>query len=291
MERDLQFWMFYNSDRIGQDFYIEEFGYGVCIPKYLFAETRQNNLLQIVFNGKAHVSVGKMKPFTVSKGEAFYLPANIPHWYESDKDFPTERAWISWSGEYSPSLEKNLNVQGNPYLIKIKDLNAVKKSFLSLKNSRDGTETSLLNVYSCFFRILSNCVKTSHRSDTYTSEQLLVNDITKYINENIPNVLTVKDIADRFGYHPSSLFRKFKNITGTSLKDYILHCKMSLAKSLICETDFPIDEIVMRCGYQNTAALNALFLRHSYTSLAKYVKEHRTPPSHKKQKVEADRNS
>ena len=136
MEHDLQFWMFYNSDRIGQDFYIEEFGYGVCIPKYLFAETRQNNLLQIVFNGKAHVSVGKMKPFTVSKGEAFYLPANIPHWYESDKDFPTERAWISWSGEYSPSLEKNLNVQGNPYLIKIKDLNAVKKSFLSLKNSR-----------------------------------------------------------------------------------------------------------------------------------------------------------
>ena len=97
--KELPFWIFYNPYQIGHDFYIEEFGYGVCTPKWIFAETRKNNLLQIVFDGIAHVSVGQCKPFVVREGEAFYLPANVSHWYEADEKFPTTRAWISWSGE------------------------------------------------------------------------------------------------------------------------------------------------------------------------------------------------
>ena len=49
-----------------------------------------------------------------------------------------------------------------------------------------------------------------------------------------------------------------------SVKDYILHRRLALAKALICESTLSVDEIVTRCGYLNRAALNALFLRHSY---------------------------
>ena len=43
--KELPFWIFYNPYQIGHDFYIEEFGYGVCTPKWIFAEKQKNNLL------------------------------------------------------------------------------------------------------------------------------------------------------------------------------------------------------------------------------------------------------
>lgn len=275
-DKNLRFWIFYNPNHIGHDFYVEETGYGICTPKWRFTETRKNHLLQIVYDGIGTVCIGDGKPFTVQKGEAFFLPAGIPHWYESDAVFPTTRAWISWSGEYADFFTQKFNIKDNPYLLHVKDLNAVKKCFTTLRNSRDNADTSLLNIYSCFFEILANCIKaTPPRKSTESRDKLLVNNITKYIDDNLATRLTVNSIAFYFGYHPSSLFRKFKNITGFSLKEYILHRKIALAKSLICETTLPIDEIILRCGYENQAALNALFIRHSYTTLAKYIKEQR----------------
>lgn len=274
--KELPFWIFYNPNQIGHDFYIEEFGYGVCTPKWIFAETRKNNLLQIVFDGIAHVSVGQSKPFVVREGEAFYLPANVPHWYEADEKFPTTRAWISWSGECTSFFENKFNRGANPYLLKVRDLDAVKKTFRSLQEKRDHTDPSLLQIYSGFYEILSYCVHdTAALNNTDSQERLLVNDVMKYIDDNLSDQLTIQSIAFSFGYHPSSLFRKFKKLTGMSVKGYILHRRLALAKALICESTLSVDEIVTRCGYLNQAALNSLFLRHSYASLTKYVKEHR----------------
>ena len=268
--------MFYNPDSIGHDIYVEEFGYGVCTPGHIFSETRKNYLLQIVFDGIAHVTVGDRKPFSVSKGSAFFLPANVFHSYKSDETFPTTRAWISWSGELSAHFETQLNTGTNPYFLKVHDLDSVIEFFCKLQNSRDRSEASLTSIYSCFYGILSNCMNpTSALPNVKTKEKLLINDIIEYIDQNITNPLTVSDISRIFGYDTSSLFRKFKHHTGLSPKEYIQHRRIALAKGLICETDLPIDEIITRCGYDNKASLNMLFLRSENISLMKYFTEHR----------------
>ena len=275
-EYNLPFWIFYNPDSIGHDIYVEEFGYGVCTPGHIFSETRKNYLLQIVFDGIAHVTVGDRKPFSVSKGSAFFLPANVFHSYKSDETFPTTRAWISWSGELSAHFETQLNTGTNPYFLKVHDLDSVIEFFCKLQNSRDRSEASLTSIYSCFYGILSNCMNpTSALPKVKTKEKLLINDIIEYIDQNITNPLTVSDISQIFGYDTSSLFRKFKHHTGLSPKEYIQHRRIALAKGLICETDLPIDEIITRCGYDNKASLNMMFLRSENISLMKYFTEHR----------------
>lgn len=274
---DLPFWQFYNPDFFGHDIYVEEFGYGVCTPGWIFSETRKNHLLQFVFDGISHVTVGDDKTFVVDKGSAFYLPPNVPHSYLSDIAKPTTRAWISWSGEMASQITQNFQTFSSPYHIQVLNLNDILKQFQKLYNMRVQSTVSSTMIYSCFYRILSNCMSpTIPTSRAQVKNELLFEDIIHYVDNNIMSTISVADISHLFGYDASSIYRKFKQHTGMSLKEYIQHRRIALAMGLICETDLSLNEIAIRCGYNDKAALNMLFLRQKNISLAQYVAEHRT---------------
>lgn len=284
-QNKLAFWMCYNPDKFGTDIYVDEFGYGQCTPGYIFGETRKNYLLQFVFDGIAHVNVGNTR-FSVKPGEAFLLPPNIPHSYEADKVVSTERAWISWTGEYASEIVQNFVTLSCPCHIRAASLDKVKEHFLLLQQSRDGSALSVAAIYQHFYGLISLCMKTEPRTTQTESEDgTLVNEIIKWIDKNMHEPISVNDLSRLFDYDVSSIFRKFKKHVGLSPKEYIIQQRIALAKGLICQTDLSIDEIASRCGYLDKNTLNKLFIRHGNPSLSKYAEEHRprkrknaTPP-------------
>lgn len=274
-ERQLLFWMFYNPDKFGTDVYIEEFGCGECTPGYIFGETRKNYLLQFVFDGIAHVTVGNTK-FSVHKGEAFLLPPNIPHSYEADAVVSTKRAWISWSGEYAAELATKFVQLSCPYHIAVSSLSAVTEGFDRLQCARDRSAASIVSIYAAFYDIIARCTKAEHGLfGTQSEENVFVNDMIHWIEMHMHEPITVVDLSRRFGYDVSSIFRKFKKQVGLSPKEYIIQQRIALAKGLICQTDLSLDEVATRCGYLDKNTLNKLFIRHGNPSLSKYAAEHR----------------
>lgn len=273
--KELPFWIFYNPDKIGTDIYIDEFGFGVCVPGYTFGETRKNYLLQFVCDGIAHVTVAG-ETFSVYKSEAFLLPPNIEHVYVSDYKQPTIRAWISWSGEHSQYLAEQMNTFNCPYHIKVDDLDSVFRYFEQLKESRDRSAASVSKIYAYFYGILSHCMRTeTPLSQSQLPEHLLIDDITKYLDQTMNGTPTIHELAERFNYDASTIYRKFKKYTGLSPKEYIIHQRIACAKGLIRTGDLSIDEIASRCGYLDRNTLNKLFVRHVGISLAKYAAMHR----------------
>ena len=271
----LPFWMFYNPDKFGTDIYVDEFGYGQCTSGYIFGETRKNYLLQFVYDGIAHVTVGNVN-FSVKKGEAFLLPPNIAHAYEADKIVSTERAWISWSGEYASAFTQNFVTASCPYHLHVSSLNEVKEHFACLRKLRDRSSLSLTGIYSHFYGLISLCSKAEPDVQKGVSnDSLLVNDIVHWLEENMQQSISVSDLSRHFGYDESSIFRKFKKHVGLSPKEYIIQQRIALAKGLICQTDLSLDKIATQCGYLDKNTLDKLFIRHGNPSLAKYAAEHR----------------
>lgn len=268
------FWIYFNSDNIGPDIHIEEFGFGLCFPGYTFTETRKNYLLEFVLDGMTHVTVGENDPFPVQKGEAFLLPPHIKHSYTDDKEITSARAWISWSGNSASYIADSLQTLNNPHHIKATNLNAVKSIFNKLQKSRTQATNLIIQRYAYFFDLISLCAKNDCVSAQTDSEELvLINDIMHYLDKNICDTPSVADLSAYFGYDASSIFRKFKKHTGLSPKEYILHQRLSLAKNLIRETSLPFDDIAARCGYISENSLNKLFMRHLNISLWQYAKE------------------
>ena len=277
-KKQLLFWMYYNPDKFGTDIYVDEFGRGQCTPGYIFGETRKNYLLQFVFDGIAHVTVGNTK-FSVKKGEAFLLPPNIPHSYEADNVVSTERAWISWSGEYAAAIAQNFVTLSCPYHVKVSSFNDVCEHFTRLQNLRDRSALSVAAIYQHFYGIVSLCMKAEPNAlQVFSEESVLVNEIIHWLEENMHQSVTISSLSRHFGYDASSIFRKFKEQVGLSPKEYIIQQRIALAKGLICQTELGLDEIAARCGYLDKSTLNKLFIRHGNPSLAKYAAEHRPPP-------------
>ena len=71
-----------------------------------------------------------------------------------------------------------------------------------------------------------------------------------YIQEHYnDNNLSLQLFADRFGLSAGYITRFFKNQTGIPLMNYLDQVRLQQARQLLEETNLPVYEIVMRCGY------------------------------------------
>lgn len=86
-------------------------------------------------------------------------------------------------------------------------------------------------------------------------------DIKKYLEENAVNNITLPDVAERFHMSLYYLSHSFKKITGYSIKQYLMLCRLSIARELLCSTDYNIIEIALRSGFSDHSNFTRYFLR------------------------------
>lgn len=93
------------------------------------------------------------------------------------------------------------------------------------------------------------------------NEKKLVEQIRKYVEDNLDQSLSVNDVAAALFMNGDYLSRLFKSETGTSLKEYILQRKMEGARMLLITTQLPVSVIASRLGYDNFSYFSQVYRR------------------------------
>lgn len=75
-----------------------------------------------------------------------------------------------------------------------------------------------------------------------------VNDIIRYINENIASDLSLDSISKKFYLSKYHLLREFKQYTGYTIHQYIHQKRLILAKSLL-KDGLSVTEVCTKCGF------------------------------------------
>lgn len=101
-----------------------------------------------------------------------------------------------------------------------------------------------------------------------------LNTIIDYIDKNITNKLTLKDVADNEGLSIYYLSHYIKRVMGISFQEYINLERLNLAIDLLLTTDKTITEISLESGFSNTRALNTIMQRVHNCSPTQYRKNH-----------------
>ena len=121
---------------------------------------------------------------------------------------------------------------------------------------------------------LSIVCNTMHRTEAI-EETVVVNevihDILSYINENFTLPLKLEGLARQFNVSVSFLSHEFVKCTGRSVYDYILHCRVMQAKSLI-NSACPLNEVAYRCGFNDYSSFLRTFTRMAGMSPSAYRK-------------------
>lgn len=85
--------------------------------------------------------------------------------------------------------------------------------------------------------------------------------VIELINANFP-IVEYEEIAKNSGMALSSFRRKFKNLSGISLHQFLIQEKISKARNLIQESDLPLKIIAEKCGYQDIFQFTKQFKKY-----------------------------
>jgi len=97
-----------------------------------------------------------------------------------------------------------------------------------------------------------------------------IQNAMNYIDERFTDPLSLKEIADVANMSPSYFSQIFKSINGFSAWDYIISCRISMAKQLLTTTDLSVLDIAAKCGFNNSANFNRQFKKITSLSPTEY---------------------
>lgn len=80
-------------------------------------------------------------------------------------------------------------------------------------------------------------------------EQARVKKVLEYIHEDPSRPFTLEDLTARAGVKKTLFLQSFRNVTGTSPKQYIIGLRLEYARGLLLETQLPVSQIAEQCGF------------------------------------------
>ncbi len=103
----------------------------------------------------------------------------------------------------------------------------------------------------------------------------LIQELMKYVEQNLDKKMTLKEAASHFGFTPNYLGFVFKEDTGEAFSDYMTRVKLERVCELLKDPTLKIYEIADRMGYMNIIYFNRQFKLAMGLTPGEYRKKHK----------------
>ncbi|MEO0796246.1 MAG: substrate-binding domain-containing protein [Verrucomicrobiota bacterium] len=110
-------------------------------------------------------------------------------------------------------------------------------------------------------------------TDVFPVSDLFVRGALRFIHDKIPHAIQVGDICEHLRISRRSLEKRFKSSLGTTINAYMQKTKLDEVKRLLRDTDFTLDQICTRVGYQSSRSLCRAFNSSTSKTPTQYREE------------------
>ena len=102
--------------------------------------------------------------------------------------------------------------------------------------------------------------------------QKIVSDVISYINMNYERPVSNEDIAENFHFNEAYLNRVFRKNTGRSMHEFLVNCRITAAKEMLCSQGFSVGEIAEKCGFSSVYHFTKIFKQKTGVTPSEYRK-------------------
>ncbi|MDF2611715.1 MAG: hypothetical protein K0R92_3189, partial [Lachnospiraceae bacterium] len=102
-----------------------------------------------------------------------------------------------------------------------------------------------------------------------------VEECIAYIKTHLDSDLSLQKVADYVHFHPNYLSGKIKSKVGLSYSAFLLKLRMELACKLLMNSNDKIQEVALKCGFNDSNYFNRMFRREYNISPEQYRKVHK----------------
>ncbi|MBO4558785.1 MAG: helix-turn-helix transcriptional regulator [Lachnospiraceae bacterium] len=127
------------------------------------------------------------------------------------------------------------------------------RAMLSENNMPDGYTSEILILY--MKQLLIDLV----RRGTVMNDYVRSNDsfgrdieaVIRYISENYSKPITLEEAASSINLAPTYFSRKFKSVTGSTFREFVIGIRIRQATQMLLTTDDSVTEISQKCGFNS----------------------------------------
>ena len=251
--------------RVRMDFMVHR----ATFPEYRIRPRYIANVeLVLILRGTGKVTV-EDKEYTVEAGDFFCFQPSVLHslWVEEEPymEFYGLHFWLPDAAEELP-FPTYMHLDAPQRLIPLfRSLYEIhmQKDFLY-----EWKQQLLLQQILCeIFRIL--------HTDDKPIVSLRIRKVLEYIQNNLHRPLTMEELLQQAGIHKTLFISSFRQVVGTTPKQYILLQRLEYAQMLLLETDLPIATLAERSGFADPLYFSRCFQKKFQLSPKQYREQHR----------------
>ena len=217
-------------------------GYEECHPEHSFGPYIRNyTLIHYVISGKGTV-YKRDTVYRVNAGEAFLIFPDEMVTYTADADEPWCYEWVAFDGALS---KKFLQL---PTVIKFPS-----GLIYEIRNVAD-TPMREYMIVSLLFRMYAELFEGKKAHNHY------VRRVKDHIHALYMQPLRVEEIAEKMNLDRRYLSRVFKEKTGQTVQEYLIHVRMEASKARLNE-GFSVAAAAKLCGYDDSTNFSKMFKR------------------------------
>ena len=86
--------------------------------------------------------------------------------------------------------------------------------------------------------------------------------VIEYIDRNYAEPISLRDVAEVFGYSPCHLTHTFSQITGTPITAWIIKRRITAAQQLLAESNVNVAAACEAVGFNDLCYFTRQFVRH-----------------------------
>lgn len=172
------------------------------------------------------------------------------------------------------------------FMINASKIKAIHNNYILFSTAHNDIAVNLIN--SLILKSQTADLNRNHIMNTLLA--LLLSELTRSIEQeahdfkdetdSLPEILqyidahyqttSLKTVAQHFGYNTNYLGNKIMAQVGSTFSELVVNKRLSVAKRLLVETEWPIDEIAHRVGYGSAPSLFKLFERYEHQTPSTY---------------------
>lgn len=183
-------------------------------------------------------------------GQMFFLPCNSTQNLYTEGDKTVKKYWFHCT---LPCGEKDFSeLMRLPYCIEVKDKAYVENLFKNIiDKEKDISLIAKLEQKADILRLIAYYTQNEDKTRIDIEYNKQISYILDYIENNLAEDLTLKNLSDKLHFNPSYFVRYFKAATNLTPMAYINNRRIRLAQKLLLDEKMSIQGISVKVGFKN----------------------------------------
>ncbi|BDR52264.1 AraC family transcriptional regulator [Bombiscardovia nodaiensis] len=257
---------------------VDKLSFAVCgisetQPEHSFGPAiRSTYIVHIVLGGAGIVHSGDTE-YSLHRNDGFIVGPETPVQYQASQSNPWIYLWMGFGGSAIGDCLSSMGLGPSRSIFHVDQtrafLSLITECFSYTSNSiSDGLKLNSL-AYE-FLHLLTQHTTNSALARTTATSDETVQKAVLFIAEHHAEGIGPSDVARGLHLDRSYLSRRFHEVTGMTLKDYIDGIRLDKACDLLGMTDLPMQQVAKECGYSSTEQFNRRFKEETSTTPIEY---------------------